>query len=103
MEKDINELKEVLSDLKKIFDEKENTPENAKKMFYELLNRAINEPCEISIKKEKNGYAQASINGERLSLIVTLIGLEREVLNKLKCPKEEYEFIKTFIGSKEAE
>ena len=94
MEKEINELKEL-------FDGKEKVNEKLKKQFYEAMEKAIKEPCEIIVKKDKDGYASCKIEGYRLPLLIALAGAEKSILEKLNSSEEELEFIKGFIGYKE--
>lgn len=103
MEKEINELKELVSDLKELFDGKENVNEKLKKQFYKAMEKAIKEPCEIIVKKDKDGYASCKIEGYRLPLLIALAGAEKNILEKLNSSEGEFEFIKSYIGCKEEE
>ena len=67
------------------------------------LKEAINLPCKITVEKNSKGIACSSIEGTKLSILTTLAGLEKSILSKIDCNKEEFEFIKEFVGSKDLE
>lgn len=100
MEKEINELKELVSELKKLFDGKEESKEKVDKHFYDVMEKAIKEPCEIIIKQE-NGGAKCKVEGYTLSIIIALIGAEKTILENLNISERDFGFIKSFIGCKE--
>lgn len=68
----------------------------------EKIDEAIKEPCEIHIDKTNEGKACLEVQGKRLPLLITLCGLEKEVLKSLDCDEEEFEMLKKAIGTKEA-
>ena len=90
-----NKIKELLEELDGIDFKK------MKNKIDERLQNAIDEPCIISIDKKQGGEASIIVKGDRLSLLVTLAGLEKQVLEKLECNNSEWEFIKNKIGTRE--
>lgn len=87
--------------LKKILESIIDNKENKKETISDILDKAINEPCEISIKKKKGDKAEAYIEGSGLSLLIALATIESSILKKLNCSQEVFDLIKTFIGHKE--
>ena len=74
------------------------------KKVHDMFEEALNQPCKISIEKEQeSGGAKTCITGSRLSILITLAGLEKGILNELGCDNDEFEFIKKAVGVKEAE
>ena len=104
MDKDI---KEILKELKKLKTTMEKITEKdldeAKSKFEEKLKESLNEPCKISIEKDKGGQARCMVEGERLALLITFIALKKAVMSKLHTSNEELEFLEHFIGSEEVE
>lgn len=99
------DLKDMLKELKKSIELMEKLENNdfkgIKNKMTERLEKSLNEPCTISIEKDKTGKAKILIEGERLALLITFIGLKSNVLKKLHCSKEELEFLENFVGSEE--
>lgn len=90
------EIEEILIDLlKNVFDDNKHD-------LQKLINEALKEEATISIKKFKDGTAKTNIKGRRLSVLITLAGLEKTILEDLKPPKGLWEKIKNVIGVKEA-
>lgn len=102
MEKDLKELLNNLKELRETIEKIGNS--EFKDMKDKLINRlenSLNEPCKILIEKDKTGKAKVTLDGERLALLITFIGLKNQVLKQLKCGKEELEFLENFVGSEE--
>ena len=93
-------LKE-LKKLRKVINDKDM--EEAKHKFEKRLEESLNEPCKISIEKDKSGQARCMVEGDRLALLITFIALEQNVITKLHSSREEIEFLEHFIGSEEVE
>ena len=97
--KELKELLKEMEDIKKLLESKDykKLQKEADKMF----ENAIKEPCDIVIKKDNNNGASIMVNGKRLAILVALAGAEEGILKELNCSKEEFNFIKNFIGTKE--
>lgn len=67
------------------------------------IGDAFKEPCKISIEKKADGTAKTMINGNYLTVLLTLAGLEKVILEKAKVPTPVWENIKEIVGVKEAE
>lgn len=67
------------------------------------LQEALNEECEITVKKGKGGVVETEISGSGMALLVTLAGLEKTILDKVGCTDSMFKIIKGAIGTKEAE
>ena len=76
--------------------------ENIKDYMKKAFKEAIDQECEISIKKEKNGEAHTCIKGSTLAILITLAGLEKGILEKLGCDESMFEFVKGAVGTEEA-
>ena len=99
MEKDIKEMLRDLKEMLEIVTDKDMG--KAKDKFSNMLSEAIKQPCKITIEKDKRGQANVGVEGNRLALLVTLAGAEQGILKQLHCDKNEFDFLKEFIGSKE--
>jgi len=101
MDKDIREM---LNDLKEMLEIATSEDfKNAKDKFSKLMEEGLKQPCKITIEKYKDGKAKTGIEGNRLSLLITLAGAEKGILKQLSCSNEEFEFIKNFVGTEETE
>ena len=102
MDKDVKEILKELKKLKTTMEKITNKDlEEAKHNFEKRLEESLNEPCKISIEKDKNGQARCMVEGERLALLITFIGLKQNIISKLHTSKEELEFLEHFVGSEE--
>ncbi len=101
MDKDIKEMLGNIKELLEIMESKDLT--KVKNKFSEMLDEALEQPCKISVEKGENGGAKIEVEGQRLSLLLTLAGAEKGILKQLHCKDEEFDFIKNFVGTKEAE
>lgn len=92
-----NEIKEKMNELlDKLFDNLSENIEKTENKFKEALSN----PCKIHI--DNNGVGTTmKIEGERLSLLLTLAGVEKKILSELKCSDTEFDFIKDFVDTKE--
>ena len=66
-----------------------------------IIDRAIQDPCEISIQKGENGEATIRVDGSRLALLIALAGAEKSILNQLDCDNDEFDFLKERISTRE--
>ena len=80
---------------------KEMLGENVDQDIKDKFNKAINQECEISIKKGKDGVTHSYIMGSNLAILITLAGLEQAILNKLGCSESMYEMVKRAVGTEE--
>ena len=97
------ELKEMLNHLKEMLEiATSDNFDKAKEKFSEIMDEALKQPCKIKIEKDKKGKAKMGVEGQRLALLVTLAGAEQGILKQLKCDNDEFEFIKQFVGTREA-
>ena len=98
------EFKEMLKNLKEMLEIVENSDiGKAKEKFSNMLEEAINQPCKITIEKNKGGKCNVKLQGNELSLLLTLAGAEENILKRIYCEQETFDFIKTFVGSKEVD
>lgn len=96
------ELEKMLKDIKEILEMLEDSDMgDTKEKFDNILKEAIETPCEISIKKGKNGNAEIGIKGNGLSVLVALAGAEQSILKEFECDNNEFNFIKNFIATRE--
>ena len=103
MDKDLKELLNNLKELRETIEKIGNSEfKDIKGKLINRLENSLNEPCKISVEKDKTGKAKITLDGERLALLITFIGLKNQVQKQLKCGKEELEFLENFIGSEEA-
>lgn len=93
--------KELLEKLKELTDKMMDTMGGKAGKVYNMFNEALNQPCNISVEKGQGNKAQTCIKGSRLSILVTLAGMEKSILRQLNCDNKEFEFIKNIIGSLE--
>lgn len=101
MDKDIRKfLEESLETLKELMKESKN---EICGIASKHIDRAIDEPVEISIKKKQGGKATSNIKGTKLGLLVTLAGLESNILKTTDTTQEQFENIKKLVGTKEVE
>lgn len=89
------EIEEILAYLLK------NVFEDNKHDLQKSINEALKEEATISIKKFKDGTAETNIKGHRLTILITLAGLEKSILEDFNPPKGLWEKIKNVIGVKE--
>ena len=94
----LDALKEVNKMLEKLIDN-----DGATDVLSERIKKAHNESALISIKKDKDGRAEVKLEGTNLSLLITLAGLEKAVLEKTHVPTEIWDAIKKSVGTMEAE
>lgn len=90
------DLEDILGSLDKM--------KKADKLFKELketLEKAIDEPCEIKIIKSKNGNATIETKGTRGAILITLAGAKKDILKRIDCNNDEFEFVSKMIGTKE--
>ena len=98
------EIKEMLKNIKEMLEiVEESDLDKTKEKFEKMLNEALNQPCEIAIKKDKDGGAKTKVEGCRLSLLITLAGLEKTLCKQLHCSDGEFELIKNLVGTKDAD
>lgn len=65
------------------------------------FTKALEQPCKIHI--DNNGTrTDLDVEGGRLTLLLTLAGTEENILKQLNCTKEEFEFIKKIVATREA-
>lgn len=98
------DLKEMLKSMENILELLNNSDlGKAKEKFSNMLEEAINQPCKISINKSDNGKCEMGVEGQRLAILVTLAGAEKGILKQVHCSHEEFDFIKNFVGTKDAD
>lgn len=95
------EIEKLMKDVLKKMDKKLNDMEDIEKMTNKAIDEHINKPCEISIKKGENGEAECKVEGTRTAILITLAGLEKNILEQLKPPAGLYERIKSKVGIRE--
>lgn len=93
------EILELLNRIKELTNDIGSKASEIHKMFEKELVK----PCEIRIKKERGIGAKTYIKGSRLSLLIALASLEKNVLEQLNCDEMEFDFIKNTVGSKVVE
>lgn len=93
------ELEKTLKNLDKLIKKSEKLKAKADKN----LEKAVKEPCKIQITKEKGGACDLIIEGGRLTLLLTLAGAVKSILDQLDCSEAEFNYIKNITGFKEAE
>lgn len=92
------ELKKLLEEIKERLSKKDKL-----ETLSDLLDKALKEKTIISIEKDTKGKSTINVEGNRLSLLVTLAALEKSILEQLDCDSIEFDFIKTITGTKEAD
>ena len=97
MDKDIKEkLNNLLGDLLNVVAENMGKTE-------EKLKDAMEESCEIHIKKEQDGELELTVKGNRLALMVALAGAEKSILKQIECSPKEFEYMKTCVATEGAD
>ncbi len=99
MDKDIKEILKRMEKIATLLKDKDIA--SLSKEADELFEKAIKEPCKISIKKDGNGKAEVQVQGTRLAVLIALAGLKEAVLNNTNCTEDEFDFIQNRIGTKE--
>ena len=100
MDKELKEMLNHLKDMLEIATSKDF--EKAKEKFSEIMDEALKQPCKITIEKNKKGEAKMGVEGQRLALLISLAGAEQGILKQLHCTNDEFDFIKQFVGTREA-
>lgn len=96
---DKNELDKILEKLEKL----EKVIGNlATDNLDKEIERAFYQSASISIDKKEDGNCDIHFNGTKLSILITLAGLEQGILERTHTPKELWELIKRKTGSREA-
>ena len=99
MDRDVKKLlKNIDKMLSKVLEENKD---DITKQLDKKLERALKEKTTISMKKDNEGKADMHIEGDRIALIVTLAGLEKNMLKQLDVSEEMFELIKKMVGTKE--
>ena len=94
MDKELEDLLKQLSE--KI---KDITKDKKLEIAYKALEKAKNDnDVLISVEKLKDGKAKAQIRGNNLSLLVTLIGLEKHILQTTNTSENEFNVLRKVIG-----
>lgn len=93
--KELKELNGVIEDITKEY--KSETKGNFKK----ALDKAFEEKASISIEKFEDGKGKILINGSALAILITLAGLEKGILERIKIPTPLWEAIKDTVGTRE--
>ena len=75
--------------------------ENIEDAFRSEFEEALQQECEISAKKDKDGVSHTHIEGSGLAILITLAGLEKGILKKLGCSESMYEIVKNVVGTEE--
>lgn len=65
------------------------------------FDEAIKEKAVVSIEKFEDGSATTKIEGNNLSILIALAGLEKTVFEKLDVPNGLWEMVKDKVGTKE--
>ncbi len=97
-----SELKNMIKSLEgiiKLIDQ--DTMDKSKEKFKNTVSKALNDYCKITIEKDEDGQTRLGVEGNRLSLLIALAGAEQGILHQLNCDEDEFEFIKSFIGTEE--
>lgn len=71
------------------------------KKIDKAMKRVFNEETEIQIIKSKNGKTEIKTKGTNLSILITLAGLEKSILDRLGLPKRVFDFLKDTVGTME--
>ena len=66
----------------------------------EKLEEAIHQPCKIHVDNDGTG-TKLDVEGCRLTLLLTLVGTEKNMLKQLNCSNEEFELLKNLVGTQE--
>ena len=97
------ELKKVLKELnQKLGKILEDQAEELTSELNTAIERAHNEKCSISIKKNKDGNTTTKLEGTTMAILVTLAGLEKTVLESAHVPNSVWEMIKETVNITEA-
>ena len=70
--------------------------------FISMLDVADKQKCEISVKSDTKGYKHIKAEGNNMALLVTLAGLEKQILKNTETNEEEFNLIKEYIDTAEA-
>lgn len=71
-------------------------------IFVEKLDKADKEKCKISVENNTDGEKHIEAEGGTLALLVTLAGLEDQILKQTGCDRGTFDFIKGHITTMEA-
>lgn len=74
-----------------------------KSMLRDELKESANEECKIAIVKRKNKPLSLEIEGTKGSILLTLAGLEKQILKNLEVSESTFNAIKELIDTKEAD
>ena len=95
----MKEFKEILETLKRISDKIEKEERDPLEIF---LEEGMEQDAHISIKTKAKGgdnTAEVELKGTNASVIIALAVLEDTILQKIDITEEQFEEIKSYIGS----
>ena len=93
MDKELEDL------LKQLRDKLNDTKDEKLGIIYKELEKAKNDKdVLISIEKLNNGKAKTELRGNSLSILVTLIGLEKIILKTTNTTEEMFNLLRKVIG-----
>lgn len=72
-----------------------------KSEFKTKIAEAFKQPAKLSVEKDKYGKGKTTMEGHALAILITLAGLEKNVLESLNVPDVFWEIIKKSVGIKE--
>lgn len=99
MDEELKELlKELNSVVKDLLNDDKVKPNNSLK---KIFDRAFKQKAIISMEKREDGTAETHIEGSTLGILISLVGLEKSVLEKLKVPTKVFNDIKNIVGVEE--
>lgn len=98
--KELNELIGNLANSDNLNSELDKAMKKMSDRIEKDINNAFKEECTISIEKKKNGESISRIEGKPITILITLAGLEKGIMEKLNPPKELWNMIKEKVGVK---
>lgn len=72
-----------------------------KSEFETKIAEAFKQPAKLSIEKDKYGKGKMNMEGHELAILITLAGLEKNVLESLNVPDVFWKMIKKSVETRE--
>lgn len=92
------ELIEMLKDINKTLDKIIEVDDDKIK---KAIDEAFKGEATISMKKYKDGRAETHMEGDKITLLIALAGLEKNMLEKLEVPSLVWEHFRSIVGTTE--
>lgn len=100
---ELKEFKKLMKEAKKLMEELEDErPAGAfEEITDSMFKKAQKEPCKISIETDTTGRANVKVDGNMMSVLLALAGLEKAIIGQMKCPAHIWEIVKAKVGIEE--